>query len=121
MRGERAGVSRAAPLGGRTVSGPLRAWIAPVRGLLLLGVLLDLGAVAATIGQAAALSQIVEPVLLHAQGLASVGGPAALLIALALVRAGLLWVREVAGQQAAVGLASRLRRRLAAHLLRLGP
>ena len=84
-------------------------------------VVLDLTIVLATIGQVAALSRVIEPILLHSSGLDAVLLPAAALMALAVVRASLLGAREVVGQRAAARAKSRLRRAALAHVIQLGP
>jgi ATP-binding cassette, subfamily C, bacterial CydD len=97
------------------------ALCAPSRVVTLGTALLDLAAVGATIGQVAALAAILDPVLLHAQGIRDVAAPAAVLIALTLVRAALLAAREIRGQHAAVRVKSHLRVSLLERLVRLGP
>ena len=94
---------------------------APARGMLLGAALLDLAAVASTIGQVAALAAILQPVLLQRQIIDDVAAPAALLVVLTLVRAALLGGREVAGQRAAVRVKSVLRDRVFDRLVHLGP
>jgi ATP-binding cassette, subfamily C, bacterial CydD len=94
---------------------------APARGMLVGAALLDLAAVAATIGQVAALAAILQPVLLERKILVDVAVPAALLVVLTLLRAALLGGREVVGQHAAVRVKSALRVRVFDRLVHLGP
>src|SRR6266700_4863409 len=85
--------------------------------LILFGIL----EAVATLAQMALLSQIVSRVFLgHAQ-LAQIELLLLLLLGAIGVRAGLVWVREVTAQQAAIRVKSALRLRLFAHLLQLGP
>src|SRR5207248_4614205 len=53
--------------------------------------------------------------------LAQVSSLLFLLLGVIVVRAGLVWVREVTAQQGAIRVKSELRERLFAHLLQLGP
>jgi ATP-binding cassette, subfamily C, bacterial CydD len=94
---------------------------APARGMLLGAALLDLAAVAATIGQVAALAAILQPVLLERKIIDDVAVPAALLVVLTLLRAALLGGREVVGQHAAVRVKSALRVSVFDRLVHLGP
>jgi ATP-binding cassette, subfamily C, bacterial CydD len=96
-------------------------YAAPARGMLLGAALLDLAAVAATIGQVAALAAILQPVLLERKIIDDVAVPAALLVVLTLLRAALLGGREVVGQRAAVRVKSVLRVRVFDRLVHLGP
>ena len=94
---------------------------AQARDLVRLAVLLDVGIVLLTIAQVAALSHVVEPVLLEARGLEVVLFAATWLVALTLARAALVGVREIIGQRAAIRVKTRLRREALTRLVRLGP
>ena len=99
----------------------LFAYIKPSRGLLAFTIVLGaLGAIV-TIAQITLLSEIVNAVFLWHEGLAQVILPLALLLGALVLRASLLWGREVSAQRAAIRLKSSLRERVFAHLLRLGP
>src|SRR5947209_770650 len=88
--------------------------------LVLTIVLGVLGAIV-TIVQMVFLSKIVDRVFLAHQNVAQVEFLLFFLLIAIIVRAGLVWVREVAAQRAAVRVKSELREHLFAHLLRLGP
>ncbi len=95
--------------------------VKPLRGIVAFGIVLGtLGAIA-TIAQMILLSEIVNAVFLSHKGLAQVLLPLTLLLAAFILRACLLWGREVTTQQAAIRLKTSLRERVFAHLLRLGP
>jgi ATP-binding cassette subfamily C protein CydD len=84
---------------------------------ILLGIL---GA-CATIAQMVFLSKIVDRVFLGGGGFGQVRLLLVLLGAAAVLRSGLLWVREIVAQRGAVYVKFELRERLVAHLMRLGP
>ena len=86
-----------------------------------LTVAIGLLAAAATIVQLVALSEVVDRVFLEGTDLIEVRGPLLLLLGASVLRAALLWGREATGQRGAVRVKSELRRRLCAHVLRLGP
>jgi ATP-binding cassette, subfamily C, bacterial CydD len=95
--------------------------IKPLRGIVAFGIVLGtLGAIA-TVAQMILLSEIVNAVFLSHKGLAQVLLPLTLLLVAFMLRASLLWGREVTTQQAAIRLKASLRERVFAHLLRLGP
>ncbi len=73
------------------------------------------------VGQAYFLSRAVNQVFLEGATLRQVGDLVLVLLILALLRAGLTWGSEVAANRVAVRVKGRLRQRLAAHLLALGP
>jgi ATP-binding cassette subfamily C protein CydCD len=73
------------------------------------------------VGQARFLSRVVGRVFLAGDGLEQVRPLLLGLLALALARAALVWLGEVAAGRAAGRLKADLRERLAAHLLALGP
>ena len=79
-----------------------------------------LGAVV-MIAQMAFLSRIVDRVFLAHESLAQISSLLFLLPGVIIVRAGLVWAREVSAQQGAIRVKSELRERLFAHLLQLGP
>jgi len=95
--------------------------VKPLRGIVAFGIVLGtLGAIA-TIAQMILLSEIVNSVFLLHKALAQVLLPLILLMSAFMLRASLLWGREVTTQQAAIRLKASLRERIFAHLLRLGP
>ncbi|MGD8398854.1 MAG: thiol reductant ABC exporter subunit CydD, partial [Anaerolineae bacterium] len=73
------------------------------------------------VGQAWLLARVVARVFLGGEGLAASVPAILAFLALALVRAGLVWGRDVAAHRLADGIKQGLRRRLAEHLLALGP
>jgi ATP-binding cassette, subfamily C, bacterial CydD len=96
-------------------------FIKPLRGIVAFGIVLGMLGAIATIAQMILLSEIVNAVFLSHKGLAQVLFPLTLLLAAFMLRASLLWGREVTTQQAAIRLKASLRERVFAHLLRLGP
>jgi ATP-binding cassette, subfamily C, bacterial CydD len=99
-----------------------RFWqIKHVWGALTLTVIFGILGAVATIAQMALLSRIVSRVFLTHEQLAQVEPLLLFLLGVIIVRAGLVWVREVTAQQGAICLKSALRQRLFAHLLQLGP
>ncbi len=99
----------------------LRTSIKPSRGILALTIVLGTLGALATIAQMTLLSEIVNAVFLSHKDLAQVLLPLALLLGALILRASLLWGREVTAQRAAIRLKASLRERVFAHLLRLGP
>ncbi len=99
----------------------LLASIKQSRGLLAFTIVLGTLGTLATIAQMTLLSQIVKAVFLLHKDLAQVLLPLALLLGALILRASLLWGREVTAQRAAIRLKGSLRERVFAHLLRLGP
>ena len=99
----------------------LLASIKPSRGILAFTVTLGTLGALATIAQMALLSEIVNAVFLLHKGFSQVLLPFALLLGALILRASLLWGREVTAQRAAIRLKASLRERVFAHLLRLGP
>src|SRR5437588_1887025 len=79
-----------------------------------------LGAVV-MIAQMALLSRIVNQVFLAHQSLSRVGLLLFFLLGTIIVRAGLVWTREVTAQHGAMRIKAELRERLFAHILQLGP
>src|SRR5919112_2668725 len=75
----------------------------------------------ATIVQMVFLSKVVDLVFLRGADLYEVETLLLSLLGAAVVRAGLLWLREITAQQGAIRVKSELRERLFAHVLRLGP
>src|ERR671910_303917 len=84
---------------------------------VVLGVLVAV----ATIVQMVFLSKVVDLVFLHGANLYEVETLLLFLLGAVVVRAGLLWLREITAQQGAIRVKSELRERLFAHVLRLGP
>lgn len=95
--------------------------VEPARLLLAATVALGLLVAVATVAQMVLLSGIVAGVFIEGEDLAGVGAEILALLAAVVVRAGLLWGREVTAQRGAVRVKSELRERLFAHVLRLGP
>jgi ATP-binding cassette, subfamily C, bacterial CydD len=95
--------------------------IKPLRGIVAFGIVLGMLGAIATVAQMILLSEIVNAVFLSHKGLAQVLLPLTLLPVALMLRASLLWGREVTTQQAAIRLKASLRERVFAHLLRLGP
>ena len=75
----------------------------------------------ATIVQMVFLSKVVDLVFLRGANLEEVETLLLFLLGAVVVRAGLLWLREITAQQGAIRVKSELRERLFAHVLRLGP
>ena len=75
----------------------------------------------ATIAQMAFLSKIVDRVFVGGEDLAAVTPQILALSGAVVVRAGLLWLREVTAQRGAVQVKSELREQLLSHAFRLGP
>jgi ATP-binding cassette subfamily C protein CydD len=90
---------------------------------ITLGLTIICGAVIAvvTIIQMTLLSQIVDQAFLAHRDLALLWPLLFLLLALVALRAALLWIREVAAQWGTIRVKAKLRERLFAHLLALGP
>lgn len=99
----------------------LLAYTKPSRVLLALTTALGVLGALVTVAQILLLSGIVNAIFLSHQVLAQVILPLALLLGALILRAGLLWGREVSAQRAAIRLKASLRERVFAHLLRLGP
>ncbi|MBA2714311.1 MAG: thiol reductant ABC exporter subunit CydD, partial [Rubrobacteraceae bacterium] len=75
----------------------------------------------ATIAQMVFLSKVVDRVFLRGANLEGVSTLLLSMLGAVVVRAGLLWLREITAQQGAVRVKSELRERLFARVLRLGP
>src|SRR5689334_2849156 len=99
----------------------LLASIRPSRGMQALTITLGLLGALATIAQMTLLSEVVNAVFISRRVLAQELLPLLLLMGAILVRACLLWEREVIAQRAAMRVKSLLRERVFAHLLQLGP
>jgi ATP-binding cassette subfamily C protein CydD len=91
------------------------------RSALTLTIVFGVLGAAATIAQMTFLSKIVDRVFLAHESLAQVVSLLLLLLVMIVVRAGLVWVREVTAQQGAIRIKSEVRERLFTHLLQLGP
>jgi ATP-binding cassette subfamily C protein CydD len=91
------------------------------RSALTLTIIFGVLGAAATIAQMAFLSKIVDRVFLAHESLTQVVSLLLLLLVVIVVRAGLVWVREVNAQQGAIRIKSEVRERLFTHLLQLGP
>jgi ATP-binding cassette, subfamily C, bacterial CydD len=92
-----------------------------VRGMLSVTIALGIFIAVATVAQMALLSRVVGQVFLAHWGLSQVSLLLLLLLGTILLRAGLLWCREVTAQRGAMRVKSELRERLFSHLLQLGP
>lgn len=75
----------------------------------------------ATIAQMIFLARVVDRVFLHGADLEDVSALLLYLLGAMILRAALLWLREISAQQGAVRVKSELREKLFAHILRLGP
>ncbi len=84
-------------------------------------VVLGILAAVATIVQMVLLAEVVDRVFLRGANLEEVGALLLSLLGFVVLRAGLLWLREVTAQRGAIRVKSELRERLFAHILRLGP
>src|SRR5262245_20008257 len=78
-------------------------------------------AVACLVGAAYLLSEVVDGVFLKKQTLGDVSALLAALVALAAVRAAMLWCGDVLAQRSASRLKGGLRKQLTRHLSALGP
>ncbi len=96
-------------------------YIRYARAALILTIIFGLLGTGAIIVQMVLLSRVVNSVFLLHQGLAQVEWLLLLLLVAIIVRAGLVWIREITAQKGAIRVKSELRQRLFAHLLRLGP
>ncbi|WP_081839007.1 thiol reductant ABC exporter subunit CydD [Thermogemmatispora carboxidivorans] len=88
---------------------------------LALSVLAGLLALLATVGQMALLSWVIARVFLGHADLQQVGPALIALLVIIGLRAALVWLREFSARRAGSRVKSEMRRRLFAHLLRLGP
>jgi ATP-binding cassette, subfamily C, bacterial CydD len=95
--------------------------IKQVRRVLMLTVIFGLLSTVVMIAQMTFLSKIVNQVFLTHHNLAQVTLLLLLLLATILVRAALIWCREVTAQRGAIRVKAALRERLFAHVLQLGP
>ncbi|GBF35716.1 transport ATP-binding protein CydD [Desulfocucumis palustris] len=93
----------------------------PVRVFLALSVGLGLGSGLLAVLQAGCLARVVNRVFLNGNNLEDVRALLGVLLGLIIFRAGLAWIGEIAAHRAAAGIKHRLRQRLLAHLLALGP
>jgi ATP-binding cassette subfamily C protein CydD len=105
----------------RAHNNKLLVYVKPVRGILAFTVVLGLLGAIATIAQMSLLSTIVNAVFLLHSRLVQMLLPLTLLMCTLIIRASLLWWREVTAQRAAIRLKASLRERVFAHLLQLGP
>ncbi len=95
--------------------------VRPARDLLILVVVFGVLGTGATIAQMVFLSRTVDRVFLGGADLAGVSQLLGLMLVAIVVRAGLVWMKEVVAQRGAIRVKSELRRRLLDHLMRLGP
>ncbi len=89
--------------------------------IIILTTLLGLFVVGATIAQMVFLSKVVNGIFLAHKTLAGVEPFLLLLLGFIVVRAVLVWLREVTAQESAIRIKSALRRQLFAHVFALGP
>lgn len=95
--------------------------IGPFRQFLIATVALGTLGTAVTIAQMALLARIVDRVFLRRQSLSQVGMQLAFLLGVIMLRAGLLWLRELTAQEGAIRIKAGLRDRLLGQLAHLGP
>ncbi len=88
---------------------------------LLLAISCGLLATGVTIAQMSMVSTIVNGVFVAHQGISQVTQLLLLLLGTIVVRAALVWLREVIAQEGALRVKSELRTRVFSHLLQLGP
>jgi ATP-binding cassette subfamily C protein CydD len=99
----------------------LFAYCTAARSGLIVVVGLGVLGLGATIAQMTFLSRIVSQVLLIHAHLEQLMPLILLLLSMIVLRAGLAWGRELAARRSAITVKSEMRRRLFAHVLRLGP
>jgi len=92
-----------------------------MRSAFFLAIALGILAAVAIIGQAGALSSVINRVFLEKESLGAVGTMLLLFGALSLLRAGFVWGQQNFADKIAGQVKSDLRRRINQHLLRLGP
>lgn len=92
-----------------------------MRSAFFLTIALGVFAAVTIIGQAGALSSIINRVFLEKESLKAVGNMLLLFGALSLLRAGFVWSQQSFADKIAGQVKSDLRRRINQHLLRLGP
>ena len=95
--------------------------IKQVRNVLMLTVIFGLLSTIVLIAQMTFLSKIVDQVFLAHRNLAQVTVLLFFLLITMVIRAGLIWCREVTTQRGAIRVKAMLRERLFAHVLQLGP
>src|ERR671921_1824207 len=103
------------------MGGDLLRRIPPARPYLAATVVVGLLVAIVTVAQMAFLSEIVDRVFLEGGGSEHAFTLLSLLAATAVLRAGLLWVRETTAQRGAIRVKNDLREQLFAHVLHLGP
>ena len=103
------------------MGGDLLRRIPPARPYLAATVVVGLLVAIVTVAQMAFLSEIVDRVILEGGGSEHTFTLLSLLAATAVLRAGLLWVRETTAQRGAIRVKNDLREQLFAHVLHLGP
>ncbi|MCA1717897.1 MAG: thiol reductant ABC exporter subunit CydD [Actinobacteria bacterium] len=95
--------------------------VKPARIFLVCTIALGMLGAVTTIAQMLFLSLVVDRVFLAGENLEGIRTLLLLLLGAVVLRSGLLWLREIAGQRGAVRVKNELRERLFAHLMRLGP
>jgi ATP-binding cassette subfamily C protein CydD len=103
------------------MGGGLLRRIRPALSYLVATVVVGLLVAVVTVAQMAFLSEVADRVFLKGGGREQTFTLLLLLLGAAVLRAGLLWVRETTAQRGAVRVKNELRERLFAHVLRLGP
>lgn len=99
----------------------LMRYAAPARRWIILTVVLGLAQTVVVIAQAFTISAVISPVIADSATLTEVSGGLAVLAVIALIRAGLAYVRHTQAHKAAQQAIITLRRRLLTHVTRLGP
>lgn len=108
-------------VGNRNMNTFLFQYVKHARSVLTLTIICGILIAVVTIAQMVFLSRIVNKVFLFHQNLGEVSPLLVLLLGAIIMRAGLVWIREVTAQEGAIRVKSELRKRLFTHLLELGP
>ncbi|MEU2515350.1 thiol reductant ABC exporter subunit CydD [Streptomyces syringium] len=99
----------------------LLRYAAATRFFLVASVVLGLAGAGLVIAQAMLIAEVVTGAFQHGRGTGDLGTRLALLAAVAVGRAAVAWLTELAAHRASAAVKSELRRRLLAHATRLGP
>ncbi len=106
---------------GREMDRVFLRYVRYARFTMFLTVALGVLATLVLMAQMSLLSAVVDSVFLRHAGLTQVVLPLAWLLAVIVLRAGLVWGREFTARQAAIRVKAEVRERVFTHLLRLGP
>ena len=106
---------------GQSAQARLLAYNRPARALLYLTIAAGFLAAVCIVAQGYVLSNVVDRIFLKRQAINDVFLLLAILLALALLRAALVWSGDVLAQRAASRLKGSLRQDLTRHILDLGP